>query len=79
MPLSTPRAVSLLVIAGRLTVILRRNLLYFFSSKRSDVFFRFCSHHHGHFSPTCWQRVHDFQLKDLCRLNLTLEHLRTYK
>ncbi len=29
--------------AEALTVILRRNLLYFFNSSRSDVFFRFCS------------------------------------
>ena len=27
---------------GAVTVILRKNLLYFFSSSRSDVFFRFC-------------------------------------
>ena len=31
--------------AATLTVILRKNLLYFFNSKRSEVFFRFCTKH----------------------------------
>lgn len=39
----TAKPTNLTYLISRCSVILLRNLLYFFSSSRADVFFRFCA------------------------------------